>query len=120
MARTNPEALARRERNRKALRLRASGLSHAQVAAECGFPSEDAARKAVVRPMKASATSPSTPTMARATGSFMTSISPYRDNKGSIEPSGDGHQRDIYPHQPTGQRVKATPYGSPQGKRTSI
>lgn len=48
---TSAAVIALKERNRKALRLRASGLSHAQVAEECGFPSGDAARKAVMRLM---------------------------------------------------------------------
>jgi len=51
--RTSATTIARRERTRKALRLRASGLSHAQVAEECGYPSPDAARKAVVRLIRA-------------------------------------------------------------------
>jgi len=39
----------RAERARKALRLRASGIPYAQVALECGYPSEDAAKAALRR-----------------------------------------------------------------------
>ena len=46
---TNPTALARAERVRKALRLRASGVPHVQVALECGYPSEGAAKAALRR-----------------------------------------------------------------------
>ena len=35
--RTNPAALARQDRDRRALRLRAAGLAYAQIAAECGY-----------------------------------------------------------------------------------
>jgi hypothetical protein len=46
---TNPETLARRERVRKALRLRSTGLGYGQIASECAYPTADAARKAVGR-----------------------------------------------------------------------
>ena len=48
MTSTNPNALARLERNRKALRLRIDGRTYESIASECGFNSRHAARKAVV------------------------------------------------------------------------
>ena len=46
---TSPAALARLERVRAAVLLRASGMPYAQIAAECGFPSPKAAMMAVRR-----------------------------------------------------------------------
>ena len=46
---TTATAQERAERARKALRLRASAVPYLQIAAECGYPSEDAAKKAVKR-----------------------------------------------------------------------
>ena len=46
---TNAIAQERAERARKALRLRASGVPYVQVALECGYPSEAAAKMAVKR-----------------------------------------------------------------------
>ena len=37
MSRTNPAAIARQDRDRRALRLRASGLAYAQIAGECEY-----------------------------------------------------------------------------------
>lgn len=46
---TKASRLALRERNRKALRLRATGMTYNQIAAECAYLTPDAARKAVGR-----------------------------------------------------------------------
>ena len=48
-SKTNAVTIAYRERTQRAVKLRASGLSYAQVMSECGYPSEDSARKSVTR-----------------------------------------------------------------------
>lgn len=49
MAATTPRRVALRERDRKALTLRAQGQQYDTIAAACGYPTPDAARQAVKR-----------------------------------------------------------------------
>ena len=46
---TTATAQERADQNRRALQLRAAGVPYAQVVIECGFPSENAAKKSVKR-----------------------------------------------------------------------